>query len=287
MESAFRHPAGLVQIIWRKRSCRYLFAIIPALLAGATLVPHASGGLIATGASGYIAGTFLGKAALDALLLGGGVVGLAGAAGGAVLGGVIGSAGFMGTGIGASGLTGLGISLGLISTTPLWIPAASAVAAVGSLGFAGHRLARWMRRRKLRKSLSEEFESMFQGAETNFTADEIKRAPIVLEGIVKKNASAPRGQDPVYTEEEATFLQKYLLRAYQISVDEDGHTVPQIAVEGGRAVELATSTDGSANPNIRAKYDVTPLHTAATFGQADVVSGADRERRRPEYPRRK
>ena len=34
-----------------------LIPIIPALLAGGSLVPHAGGGLIVTGVSGYVAGT--------------------------------------------------------------------------------------------------------------------------------------------------------------------------------------------------------------------------------------
>jgi hypothetical protein len=36
-----------------------LIPIISALAAGGSLVPHATGGLIVTGAGGYIAGTFL------------------------------------------------------------------------------------------------------------------------------------------------------------------------------------------------------------------------------------
>ena len=41
-----------------------LIPIISALATGGTLVPHAAGGLIVTGASGYITGTFLSTAAI-------------------------------------------------------------------------------------------------------------------------------------------------------------------------------------------------------------------------------
>ena len=45
-----------------------LIPIISALATGGTLVPHAAGGLIVTGASGYITGTFLSTAAISGLL---------------------------------------------------------------------------------------------------------------------------------------------------------------------------------------------------------------------------
>jgi len=45
-----------------------LIPIISALATGGTLVPHATGGLIVTGASGYIAGTFLSTTAISGLL---------------------------------------------------------------------------------------------------------------------------------------------------------------------------------------------------------------------------
>ena len=64
----------------------------------------------------------------------------------------------MGTGIGATGLTGLGISLGLVSTTPLWVPVASAAAVVGGVGLAAHGFVKGRKRRKL----FEEFESMLK-----------------------------------------------------------------------------------------------------------------------------
>ena len=49
-----------------------LLPIIPALLAGGSLVPHAAGGLIVSGASGYVAGTYLSSAAIASLLTGAG-----------------------------------------------------------------------------------------------------------------------------------------------------------------------------------------------------------------------
>ena len=44
-----------------------LIAIIPALTAGGTLVPHAAGGMIVTSAAGYMAGTYLSTAAITGL----------------------------------------------------------------------------------------------------------------------------------------------------------------------------------------------------------------------------
>ncbi|MCY3628345.1 MAG: hypothetical protein OXG88_12015 [Gammaproteobacteria bacterium] len=62
-------------------------ALIPALIAGGTLVPHATGGLIVSGGAlataghgGYVAGTFLSSTAISTLLVGSGAAG--GATGG-------------------------------------------------------------------------------------------------------------------------------------------------------------------------------------------------------------
>jgi len=45
-----------------------LMAIISALAAGGSLVPHAAGGMIVTGAGGYVAGTYLSTTAIASLL---------------------------------------------------------------------------------------------------------------------------------------------------------------------------------------------------------------------------
>ena len=129
-----------------------LIAIIPALTAGGTLVPHAAGGMIVTSAAGYMAGTYLSTTAITGLIaaasasLGAGALFLTEAAGS-----IIGSAGVFVTTVGASGITGVLMSAGIIASTPIWVPAviggAVGGAAIGC-GHGGYRL------HKLKKKLS-------------------------------------------------------------------------------------------------------------------------------------
>lgn len=109
-----------------------LVPVIAALAAGGTLVPHAAGGLIVTSASGYIAGTYLSTATITALLAGGvTALGTGAAVVSGIGAGIIGGAGIFGTTIGASGITGLLMSAGIIAATPVWVPVAIAGAGVG------------------------------------------------------------------------------------------------------------------------------------------------------------
>lgn len=148
--------------------------IIAALAAGGTLVPHAAGGLIVTGASGYIAGTFLSTAAISGLLvtasatLGAGALYLSGAAAS-----IVGSAGIFGTTIGATGITGVLMSAGIISSTPVWVPLAAGGAALGC-GYGSYRLF------KLRRKLND----TPQGEEAQFSETEAK----IIEKIIKRLA---------------------------------------------------------------------------------------------------
>lgn len=109
-----------------------LIPVITALAAGGSLVPHAAGGMIVTAAGGYVTGTYLSTATLTALLVGS-VTALG--TGAAVISGaaaaVIGSAGVFGTTVGATGITGLLMSAGIIASTPIWIPVAVAGAGAG------------------------------------------------------------------------------------------------------------------------------------------------------------
>lgn len=104
-----------------------LIPVITALAAGGSLVPHAAGGLIVTSTGGYVAGTYLSTATLTALLagsataLGTGVAVISGAAAA-----IIGSAGIFGTTVGATGITGILMSAGIIASTPIWVPIALA-----------------------------------------------------------------------------------------------------------------------------------------------------------------
>jgi hypothetical protein len=153
-----------------------LIPIISALAAGGTLVPHATGGLIVTGASGYVAGTFLSTSAISGLLttasatLGAGVLYLSGTAAS-----IVGSAGIFGTTIGATGITGALMSAGIISSTPVWVPLAAGGAAIGC-GYGGYRLL------KLKRKLNETPE----GTEAQFTDSEAKIIEKIIKQLAKK-----------------------------------------------------------------------------------------------------
>lgn len=134
-----------------------LIPILSSLAAGGTLVPHAAGGLIVTSAGGYVAGTYASTAAIGGLLaagstaLGAGALYLSGAAGS-----IIGGPGIFGTTIGASGMTGVLMSAGIIPSTPVWVPLAiggAAVLGVAGLGFGGYQL---YRRRCMTRAISRE-----------------------------------------------------------------------------------------------------------------------------------
>jgi hypothetical protein len=153
-----------------------LIPIISALAAGGSLVPHAAGGLIVTGASGYIAGTFLSTAAISGLLatasatLGAGALYLSGTAAS-----IVGGAGIFGTTVGASGITGALMSAGIISSTPVWVPVVASGAAIGC-GYGGYRIF------KLKSKLSKTPE----GEEAQFTETEAKMIEKLIKRLAKK-----------------------------------------------------------------------------------------------------
>jgi len=154
-----------------------LIPIIAALAAGGTLVPHAAGGLIVTGAGGYIAGTFLSTAAISGLLatasatLGAGALYLSGAAAS-----IVGSAGIFGTTVGATGITGVLMSTGAIASTPIWVPIAVGGAALGC-GYGGYRLFR----------LKHKLNSTPQGEEALFSENEAKIVEKILKRLANKD----------------------------------------------------------------------------------------------------
>lgn len=153
-----------------------LIPVIAALAAGGSLVPHAAGGLIVTSAGGYVAGTYLSTATITALLAGGATALGAGAAvvSGAAAG-VIGSAGIFGTTIGASGITGMLMSAGLIASTPVWVPVAVAGAGAG-VTYGAYRYY------ALRKKLT----ATPEGEEAQFTESEAKVVEWLLKRLAKK-----------------------------------------------------------------------------------------------------
>lgn len=154
-----------------------LIAIIPALIAGGSLVPHAAGGLIVTSASGYVAGTYLTTAAIASLFataattLGTGALILSGAAAT-----IVGGAGIFGTTIGATGITGILMSAGLISSTPVWIPIAVGGAALGC-GVGSYRLLK----------LKRKIEATPMGQEAQFTEKEAKIVENLARRLGKKD----------------------------------------------------------------------------------------------------
>ncbi len=158
-----------------------LVPVIAALVGGGSLVPHAAGGLIVTmGASGYVAGTYLSSTVVASLLtgagaiLGAGALTLTGAAGA-----IIGSAGIFGTTFGASGITGLLMSAGILPATPIGVPIAVGGAAVGA-GYLSFLLL------KLRSKLR----SARNGQEVQFTETEAKIIEAIIRRSAKKSDSA-------------------------------------------------------------------------------------------------
>lgn len=130
-----------------------IIAALPALAAGtATLVPHAAGGWIVTGSAGYMAGTYITAGSVAAAIAS---VGGLGAAIATATSASMGSLGFMGTTIGATGIKGALASAGLIASTPIWVAAAKlagiTIGASGGLWFA--RLAHKIHKARHGKSV--------------------------------------------------------------------------------------------------------------------------------------
>ena len=150
--------------------------ILSALAAGATLVLHSAGGMIVSSAGSYVAGTYLSTFIITWLLAGGAtLLGTGAAVVSGAAAAVIGSAGIFCTTIGASGLTGMLMSAGIISSIPIWVPFAVAGAGAGVVYGGFHYY-------KLRKKLLETPE----GQEAMFTESEAKFVERLLRKIAKK-----------------------------------------------------------------------------------------------------
>ncbi len=153
-----------------------LIPVISALLSGGSLVPHAAGGMIVTSGGGYISGTYLSTSAISGILASGATaVGAGAAVVSGALAGVIGGAGYFGTTVGATGITGMLMSAGIISSTPIWVPVAVAGAGAG-VAYGTYSLY------KLRKKLAETPE----GQEAQFTEREAKIVEKLIRKIAKK-----------------------------------------------------------------------------------------------------
>lgn len=163
-----------------------LAPVIAALWAGGSLVPHAAGGFIVTaaGGAGYVAGTYLSTATIVSVLTI--ATASAGSLAAALTGGAAalwGSAGVLGTTIGATGIKGALMSVGLISATPIWVPVAVGAAAATSAGGAGYLLHQISK-------LKKKGDKLQPGHEAQFTDQDAKLFEKILLALHKKGKLA-------------------------------------------------------------------------------------------------
>lgn len=155
-----------------------LIPIISALAAGGSLVPHAAGGLIVSSTGGYVAGTYLSSAAISSLLVGSGaLLGVGALSASGIATAIIGSAGYFGTTVGATGITGWLMSVGIISATPIMYP-------VG-VGLAGVALTSVILRLRHKLKLAS------KGREVIFNTIEAKIIEVLLVFFAKKSGLKP------------------------------------------------------------------------------------------------
>lgn len=150
-----------------------LVAVASALAAGGSLVPHAAGGMIVTGAGGYVAGTYLSTAAIAGLLgtATATVSGTALSAVAAVKSGVLGGGAAASAAGGATGANGALMSVGVLSAAKV----AGPLVAGGVLlivGYYGYRVLR----------LTGKANAVRRGQEVHFTESEAR----LLEGVIKR-----------------------------------------------------------------------------------------------------
>ncbi|NMZ80812.1 hypothetical protein [Pseudomonas mandelii] len=154
-----------------------LIPIIFALAAGGSLVPHAAGGLIVSSAGGYVAGTYLSSAAISSLLLGSGaLLGVGALSASGIATAIIGSAGYFGTTVGATGITGWLMSAGIISATPIMYTVGVGLAGLGGVALTGVIL-------RLRHKLK----LASKGQEVIFNAIEAKIIEVLVVFFAKKS----------------------------------------------------------------------------------------------------
>ena len=146
-------------------------------------MPHAAGGMIvtATAGGGYVAGTYLSTAAISGLFAGGlAVLGTGTAVVTGAASAIVGGAGFFGTTIGATGITGVLMSAGILSATPIWVPFAIGG---GILGIIVGAYKLFKLKGKLRKTPP--------GQEAYFTDSEAKAVERVIKLAVRYNGIKP------------------------------------------------------------------------------------------------
>ena len=151
-----------------------LMAVASALAAGGSLVPHAAGGMIVTGAGGYVAGTYLSTTAIAGLLGGATatVSGTALAVVGAVKSGVLGGgAAASAAAAGATGANGALMSVGMLSAAKIAAPLLVG-GAVLIAGYYGYRVLK----------LTGKANAAPGGQEARFTESEAR----LVEGLIKR-----------------------------------------------------------------------------------------------------
>lgn len=170
-----------------------LIPVVTALASGGSLVAHSAGGLIVYSSltGGYVAGTYISTAALASFLTGTAIA--AGTLGTAAIGGaaiwaygtvagaaisLIGSAGFLGTTIGATGITGLMMRAGILPSVSILVPVFLGSAAVLVLG-AGAIYAR-----RVQKLIAKVL-STPEGQEMKFSNREAKLVERILRSASK------------------------------------------------------------------------------------------------------
>lgn len=154
-----------------------LIPILTALAAGGSLVPHAAGGMIVSGASGYVAGTYLSTAAIAGISAVGGALG----AGVACATGAASSAlGFLGAKVAAIGAGSATVATTAaapvaVASAPLLTPVAVGGAAIiaGAVGYQIYRI-----NRKLKNA---------NGREIQFTEWEAKMIEYMIKRLPHKS----------------------------------------------------------------------------------------------------
>ena len=156
-----------------------LVPVIAALTSGGSLVAHSAGGLIVSSVAGsYIAGTYISTAALASFLTGSalavGAVGTAAVGGAAVWAygtaagaaiSLVGGAGFFGTTIGATGITGFLMRAGVLSSVSILVPAFVGFCLLLLIGIGAFHARKVRRLRKKVLSITDSDEAIFTNRE--------------------------------------------------------------------------------------------------------------------------
>jgi hypothetical protein len=173
-----------------------LVPVIAALNTGGHLVAHSAGGLIVYSATtgGYVAGTYISTAALTTFLTGSAVaIGAAGTAatsgaaiwaygtvGGAVAS-IIGGAGIFGTTVGATGITGALMTVGILPAVPVVYPIAIGVGILALVALVTFAIFRALSVRRLRSKVL----AAPKDEELQFSSNEAKLVERIIRSISK------------------------------------------------------------------------------------------------------